>query len=69
MPDLIERLAHEVASRIRALGLDGPNRRVIGALLEMTYLGTLRSEEGRFVKGSLTYADPKQPDIGPPRLR
>lgn len=69
MPDLVDRLAHEVASRIRALGFDEPNRRVIGTLLEMAYLGTLRSEEGRFVKGSLTFANPKRPDVDPPFLR
>ena len=48
MPDLVNRLAHVVTSRIRELGFDEPNHRVIGNLLEMAYLGTLRSEEGRF---------------------
>jgi Probable sensor domain DACNV len=69
MPDLVDRLAHEVASRIRELGFDEPNRRVVATLLEMAYLGTLRSEEGRFVKGSLTFANPKRPDVDPPLLR
>jgi hypothetical protein len=35
----------------------------------MAYLGTLRSEEGRFVTGSLTFANPKRPDVDPPFLR
>src|SRR5438876_3860795 len=69
MPDLLDRLAREVASRIRQLGLIEPNRRVVGTLLELAYLGTLRSEEGRFVKGSLMFANPKRPDIDPPFLR
>jgi hypothetical protein len=69
MPDLVDRFAHEVASRIRELGFDEPNRRVVGALLEMAYLGTMRSEEGRFVKGSLTFANPKRPDVDPPPRR
>jgi len=69
MPDLVDRLAHEVASRIRELGFDEPSQRVIGTLLETAYLGTLRSEEGRFVKGSLTFANPKRPDVHPPLLR
>jgi hypothetical protein len=69
MPDLVDRLAHEVASRMRALGFDEPNRQVVGTLLEVAYQGTLRSEEGRFVKGSLTFANPKRPDVAPPRLR
>jgi len=69
MPDLVDRLAHQVASRIKELGFDEPNRRVVGTLLEMAYLGTLRSEEGRFVKGSLTFASPKRPDVDPPFLR
>jgi hypothetical protein len=69
MPDLVDRLAREVASRIIALGFDEPNRRVIATLLEMAYLGTLRSEEGRFVKGSSTFANPKRPDVRPPPRR
>jgi sensor domain DACNV-containing protein len=69
MPDLVDRLAYQVASRIRALGFDEPNRQVVGSLLETAYLGTMRSEEGRFVKGSLTFADPKRPEAAPPPLR
>ena len=69
MPDLVDRLAYQVASRIRELGFDEPNRRVVGILLEIAYLGTLRSEEGRFVKGSLTFANPKRPDVEPPFIR
>lgn len=69
MPDLVDRLAHEVASRIRKLGFNEPNRRMVGTLLEMAYLGTLRREEGQFVKESLTFANPKQPDVDPPFLR
>ena len=30
MPDLVDRLAHEVASKIRKLGFDEPDRRVVG---------------------------------------
>ncbi len=69
MPDFIDQLAHEVTSRIRDLGFDDPNRRVVGALFELAYLGTLRREEGQFVKGSLTFANPKRPDVDPPFLR
>jgi hypothetical protein len=70
MPDLVSRLAHEVAIRIRTLGFDEPKRQVVGALLEMAYLGTMRSEEGRLVKGSLTFANPKRPEfLSPPRRR
>jgi len=69
MPDLVDRLAHQIASRIRELGLDEPNRRIVGTLLEMAYLGTLRSEEGRFVKGSLTFANPNRPNVHPPIVR
>jgi hypothetical protein len=52
---------------MRDLGFDEPNRQVVGTLLEMAYLGTLRSEEGRFVKGSLTFANPQRPNVNPPR--
>lgn len=69
MPDLVNQLADVVASRIRELGFSEPHRRVVGNLLEMAYLGTLRSEEGRFVKGSLTFSDPNHPDVSPPFTR
>ncbi|MBR1202782.1 MULTISPECIES: putative sensor domain DACNV-containing protein [unclassified Bradyrhizobium] len=69
MPDLVDRLAREVTSRLRALGFNEPNRQVVGTLLEMAYLGTMRSEEGRFVRGSLTFANPKRPDVDPPPRR
>jgi hypothetical protein len=61
MPDLVDRLASEVTSRMRKLGFHEPTRKVIGTLLELAYLGTLRSEEGRFVKGSLTFENPNAP--------
>src|SRR5262249_58182734 len=35
----------------------------------MAYLGTMRSEEGRFVTGSLTFANPRRPDVDPPFRR
>jgi hypothetical protein len=69
MPDLVNQLATVVASRIRRLGFADPNRKVIGTLLEMAYLATLRSEEGRFVRGSLTFANPRRPDVVPPFIR
>ena len=68
MPDLVDRLAQQLASRLRELGFDEPNRRVVGTLLEMVYLGTLRSEEGQLIKASLTFANPKGPDVDPPML-
>jgi hypothetical protein len=67
MPDLVDQLAHQVASRIRELGFGEPNRQVVSTLLEMAYLGTLRREEGRFVRGSLTFAN--RPEVHPPFRR
>jgi hypothetical protein len=69
MADLVAKLASQVGSRIRELGFDEPSPRMVGDLLELAYLGTLRSEEGQFVRGSLTFADPKLPDVDPPMLR
>ena len=69
MPDLVDQLAREVTARIRELGLDQPDQRVVGLLLEIAYLGTMRSEEGRLVKGSLTYANPTRPAVDPPLRR
>lgn len=69
MPDLVDRLADEVAFRLRGLAFSEPTRPVVGSLLEIAYLATLRSEEGRFVRGSLTFANPKRPDVAPPFTR
>ena len=65
----LEEFIRKVGSKLRRLGYSLPNAATIGALLRTAYLATLRTEEGRFVRGSLTFADPNKPDTDPPPLR
>jgi len=46
-----------------------PRTQVLHTLIKTAYLASLRTEEGRFVRGSLTFSDPQFPDIDPPLLR
>src|SRR5687767_9767227 len=69
MPDLVDGLASTVAARLRKLGFTEPRRSVVASLLRMAYLATLKTEEGRFVRGSLTYASPKDPEIRAPLVK
>jgi hypothetical protein len=68
MPDLVDELASTVAARLRKLGFAQPRRPVVASLLRMAYLASLKTEEGRFVRGSLTYANPKDPE-DPPMMK
>jgi len=63
--DSLDRLASIVVSKLGVAGVSSPRKSVIRALLEKAYLASLRTEEGRFVRGSLTYADPHEPEIPP----
>jgi len=65
----LERLGDLVSSRLLKLGFRTPRRSVVRELLECVYLATLRTEEARFVQGSITFADPRTPDLDPPITR
>ena len=60
------KLSSYIFSKFRIFGSAAPNKQVISALLEIAYLASLRTEEGRFVGGSITYANPQKPDVCPP---
>jgi len=66
---LLDSLTRVVASKLRTLGFSSPRLSLIHALLDRAYLASLRTEEGRFVRGSVTFADPRNPDVDPPILR
>jgi hypothetical protein len=66
MPDLIDRLGDQVYERLRGLGFGSPKRALLDSLLRLAYQATLKTEEGRFVRGSLTFANPHEPDVDPP---
>lgn len=70
MPELIVRLAQIVDDRLKMIGCERPSLPVLKALFETAYHGTLRTEEGRLIRGSITYAHPKpQPEEGPATRR
>ncbi len=69
MTDPFDVLVGTVSSRLRAFGLRAPSSRILRSLLSVVYLATLRTEESRFVGGSVTYADPTAPEVSPPHLR
>lgn len=62
-------LAQIVCSKIRILGFSSPGEPVVRELLRIAYLASLRTEEARFVRGSLTFADPDAPNLDPPIIR
>ncbi len=70
MADRVQQLAQALIPRLRAFGHANPTAATLYALLQSVYLASLRTEEGRFVKASLTYADPQNPHGSlPPRIR
>jgi hypothetical protein len=69
MTDQLSRLTQLVHSKLQLLGFSSPRESVIRALIDTAHLASLRTEEGRFVRGSLTFADPRKPDIDPPLTR
>src|SRR2546427_2929725 len=69
MSEPFSRLTKRVCSRLRALGFASPRPSVMRALLETAYIASIKTEESRFVRGSLTYSDPNAPEIDPPPLR
>jgi hypothetical protein len=69
MTDRVQQLSRALTPRLRALGHANPNAATLYALLHTAYLASLRTEEGRFVKTSLTFANPQNPHSPPPRTR
>lgn len=69
MVDNVGELSRIAASKLRIiLGLRAPGAALIRAVLEKAHLASLKTEEGRFVRGSLTFSDPRHPDMDPPPL-
>jgi hypothetical protein len=66
---LLDQLTHEIARKLRSFNLSSPNSSVLGYLLQTAYLASLHTEEGRFSRPSITFSDPKTPELNPPLLR
>ena len=69
MPSPLEQFTKLVAKRLRYLGYSSPTAPILGLLINTAYLATLRTEEGKFVLGSLIFADPRHPDSDRPFRR
>jgi len=66
MIDHLNRLTEHVCSKLRILEFSLPNCSVLHALLETAFVASIKTEENRFVRGSLTYSDPTKPELDPP---
>ncbi len=69
MTDLIGRLAAQVQKRLQTLELPVPNISVIRSVIGAAHSASMRTEEGRFVRASLTFADPQNLDLNGPPLK
>jgi len=66
MTEPITLLAKTIGKRLRALGRKQPSLPVLKSLLSTAYHATLRTEEGRLLRGSITFSAPTQhPEDGP----
>jgi hypothetical protein len=66
---LTEEFVRVVRSKLGRLGHSSPSGPTLRAIVHTAYLATLRTEEGRFIRGSLTFADPSNPEPEPPLRR
>lgn len=69
MTNSLERFTQTVRRKLVELGFASPNKTVLGEILEIAHLATLRTEEGRFVRGCITFADPQNATELPPTVR
>jgi hypothetical protein len=65
----LQSLSTSVGRNLRKLGFRQPSQRVLDFLLYTMYLASLKTEEGRVVHGSITFANPRYPDLHRPRLQ
>ena len=69
MPPRLHELSQKVHKKLCKLGFTSIPKSIVTQLIETAYYASLRTEEGSFIRGSLTYADPESPDINPPITR
>lgn len=63
--DALNNMATVVHKRLVSLGYETPNLQVIRSILRIVHTSSLITEEGRFVQGSITLANPQKPDYPP----
>jgi hypothetical protein len=59
---VLDKLAEIVTTELRKQVAHPPTRRVVLSVLDIAFNASLRQEEARFVRGTVTYADPRHPD-------
>lgn len=69
MNNKLDQLSRNVCSKLRTLGFSSPRAPVMTALLNAAFLASLKTEEGRYPCGSLTFSDPGKPETDPPPCR
>lgn len=69
MTDRISQLSRIIRMKMRGSYPSLPRGEIIREILGIAYLATLKTEEGRPVRGSLTLANPRRPHPDPPPLR
>ena len=65
----LARLAEHVCTKLRILGFSSPSLLIMQRLLDTAYLASMKTEESRLVRGTLTYSDPEAPHHDPPLKR
>jgi hypothetical protein len=69
MPDRLDQLTNTVLRKLSGVS-PVPSRPVLRHLLETVFLATLRTEEGKPIRGAITFANSTNPDPdAPPKLR
>lgn len=68
MPDLLDVFVGEVHGRLRTLASHPPTRQVVSAIARVVYYSSFATEEGRFVRANVTFANSTKPDPRPPSL-
>lgn len=66
--DLLVCLTAEIRDKTKGFYPATPPASVVLNVLRTVFLATLRTEEGRFIRGSVTFGDPRNPDPDPPLL-
>lgn len=67
--DAISKLTRTIVRRLNALGARPPAAGVVDAVLNVAYATSLMTEEGRFLRAAITYADPSTVDQDGPILK
>lgn len=69
MIENLSQLTNIISSKLQRLGYTSPTTNVLYRLIEIAFFASIKTEENRFVRGSLTYSNPLNPEPHPPPCR